>query len=154
MIDVALNQLVADVAHDVIVQTAPEELPIFQETSEAFFKDQDKLLKNRTSRDERLGFGPGAVSAVLMSPEILFIVNTAIAVVVEKVGETEKVKGLFGNLFHQKHEEKKVSLPLSQQQLGHVAEVVRATSLARGFSKEQGDQLTDTIIARLALGTS
>lgn len=153
MADVLWNQLVTDVARDVIAQTVPDELPIFQETSEAFFRDANKLLKSRTGRDERLGFGPEAASAILMTPFIISFVEEALKALVEEVKGSQAVKGAFGNLFHHKREEKKVSLPLSQEQLGRVAEVVRTTAIARGLSKEQGDQFSDAIVARLALGT-
>lgn len=155
MIEVPQNQLIADVARDVIAQTAPDELAIFQETSEASFKDPDGYLKHRAGRDETLGFGAlEAISTFLASPIVLLLTQEAIKIVSAEVTTSDAPKKLFGKLFHRKPEKKAVSLPLSQQQLEQVARIVRAKALTQGLARQQADQFTDAIVARLALGTA
>ena len=38
------NQLIADVARDIVAQTAPQELPLFRMTSAEYFKTPDWLM--------------------------------------------------------------------------------------------------------------
>jgi hypothetical protein len=64
------NQLIADVARDIVAQTAPQELPFFRATSVAYFKNPEKALKQQTGKDEMLGFGGGEV-VTLLTPIVL-----------------------------------------------------------------------------------
>ena len=41
----ARSQLVTEIAHDLIVQLAPQELPLFQETSQAYLKSCSEALE-------------------------------------------------------------------------------------------------------------
>ena len=51
MPSVEQNQLIADLARDIVKQTAPQELPLFRATSTAYFQNPDTLLKNTKGRD-------------------------------------------------------------------------------------------------------
>jgi hypothetical protein len=63
--DATQNQLATDVARDLVGQLAPEEMPLFRATSEAYLKDPQKVLKEHTGEDEMLGFGTGEVVSLL-----------------------------------------------------------------------------------------
>lgn len=69
MTDVAQKELIASIARDLIAQTAPQELPLFRTTSEAYFKNPEKMLKGQAGKDEALGFGVmETASAIMASP--------------------------------------------------------------------------------------
>jgi hypothetical protein len=65
------DALVADLARVAVERTAPEELPLFRPTSEAFFQDPDAVPR-RGGRDELLGFGVDA-AVVLVTPIALSV---------------------------------------------------------------------------------
>ena len=73
MPDITQNQLVADIAHDVVAQIAPQELPFFSVTTEAYFKNPNKMRQEQVGKDEMLGFGAGEIAA--FSPIIITIVD-------------------------------------------------------------------------------
>src|SRR5574340_1468758 len=97
MADVARNQLIATIARDLVAQTAPQELPLFQATSEAYFKNPNKLLKGQSDKDEMLGFGVvEVVSTVMASPIIINIVNEVVQLIMGGAKEAGFFKRLFG----------------------------------------------------------
>jgi hypothetical protein len=76
------NQLIADVARDIIEQTEPAELPLFRAISREYFKRPAEARKNQSGRDEMLGLGIGeavflfeasreVIPARLTSPHLL-----------------------------------------------------------------------------------
>ena len=70
------NQLIADLARDVVTEIAPQELPMFRLQSEAYFKDPDSALEGHAGGEDMLGFGAGAAAAFLTSA--VLAVTTAI----------------------------------------------------------------------------
>ena len=84
MTDSLENQLIADLARDLVSQTAPQELPLFRANSAAFFENPDKLLAEQRSKDEMLGFG--AVEAVaLMTPAILAVSSAIVQFLIAEI---------------------------------------------------------------------
>jgi hypothetical protein len=63
------DELVALLARAAVERAAPEELPLFRATSSAYFEDPG-ALERQASKDDMLGFGPGAV-VVLLTPVAL-----------------------------------------------------------------------------------
>src|SRR5437660_8088092 len=107
MTEITQNQLTTNVAHNLIAQIAPQELPIFQVTSEAYFKNPDKMLKGQQGKDEMLGFGFELASAILMSPIVLAIVDDVVKVIVGEVIPNEiKESGIVGKMFKKLHPDK------------------------------------------------
>ena len=68
--------LVAALARASIERAAPEELPLFRATSQAYFNDPE-ALENRRSRDEMLGFGVDA-AVMLVTPVALAVAKDVI----------------------------------------------------------------------------
>lgn len=68
------NTLVADVARDVISEIAPQEMPIFVAASGAYFEDPATAHHAIRSGDDPLGFGLGALGA-LLTPVVLHILS-------------------------------------------------------------------------------
>ena len=58
MTDTAQQQLITDIARDVITQTAPHELPLFRASSEAYFKNPEKFLNGEAGKVGSLAVAP------------------------------------------------------------------------------------------------
>jgi hypothetical protein len=77
------DSLVAELARSAVEQTAPEELPLFRPTSEAFFQDPDAVPRSG-GRDELLGFGVDA-AVVLVTPVALSVARDVARFVADQV---------------------------------------------------------------------
>src|SRR5687768_14874350 len=74
MTDLTYNELVSEIARDVVTQLAPQELPIFRAVSEAYFADPGNALKRLKSEDRALGFGLDSAAA-LLTPVVLAVLS-------------------------------------------------------------------------------
>ena len=158
MVEVAQSQLVTNVAHDLIAQIAPQELPLFSVTSEAYFKNPEKLLKGQKGKDETLGFGIEIASAVMMSPIVLTIVDEVIKVIVGEVipGEIKKsgiISKISKKLRPDKEKDKKVTLPLplTLEQLKQVHDLTLSEAGRFNLPKPQAELLADSLVGSLTL---
>jgi hypothetical protein len=77
------DALVAQLARSALAQAAPEELPLFRATSEAYFEDPESLGRTG-SGDDMLGFGVDA-ALVLMTPVALTVARDVLNFVVAQV---------------------------------------------------------------------
>src|SRR5438874_338517 len=109
MNDIDQDQLITQVAHDVVAQMVPQELPLFPTISEAYFKNPRKMREGQEGKEEMLGFGMEVVSAALMSPIVLAIVNDVVQALAQEVTELGIVRKLLQKLHLVKRETKKVS---------------------------------------------
>lgn len=157
MVEIAQNQLVTNIAYDLIAQIAPQELPLFSVTSEAYFKNPGKLLKGQKGKDEKLGFGI-EIAAVMASPIVLAIVDEVVKVLVGEVipGEIKEsgiVNKVFKKILPVKEKDRKVALPLAltPEQLQQVRDQTITTALKCNLSRAQADLLADSLVGRLAL---
>jgi hypothetical protein len=89
--DVVDDALVAQLARSAVSQTAPEELPLFRATSQAYFEDPTALERQK-SGDEMLGFGVEA-AVVLVTPVALDVARDVLNFVVEQVRIQARVHG-------------------------------------------------------------
>ena len=85
------DALVEALARSAVEQVAPEELPLFRATSEAYFADPSSLEQGR-SRDDMLGFGVDA-ALVLVSPVALQVAKEVIGFVVAQFREAAAEEG-------------------------------------------------------------
>ena len=75
------DALVAALARASVERVAPEELPLFRATSQAYF-DDPSALERRESRDEMLGFGVDA-AVMLVTPVALAVARDVIQFVAD-----------------------------------------------------------------------
>jgi hypothetical protein len=151
---------VADVARDLVARVAPQEMPLFRATSEAYFADPEKALAENKPKDEMLGFGVEA-AALLLTPVIIDVVRrVAIALVnsagdaVEKEG-SEAVGGFVHKLFHRGKGkdggEAKADVPdLSHEQLQEVREIAYSRALELDVPEDRAGLLADAVVGSLA----
>lgn len=104
----SLKTLITEVARGVVTPLAPEELPLFQATSAAFFKDVQHILKvlaDQRRPAEMLGFGvEGRTGSI--TPAVLGVTTEVVQFMAERVKEArpeesdevvaELVKKIFG----------------------------------------------------------
>ena len=82
------DTLMLDLARDVVAQTAPQELPLFQATSAAFIENPPRRGKQG---EDLLGFGVGE-AAVFVTPVVLAIAKEVIAYLIEEAKKTLKTE--------------------------------------------------------------
>ncbi len=152
--------LVEELVRSALEGAAPEELVLFDDTAEEYFRDPDAVL-NPKRRDESVGFG---LDAALLTPYLLavaapvvsFLVDTIVKTTKEETAET--IRGLVRRLFR-----RVVPATGSQPQPGATtgalthdqASQVRRIALARaadlGLPAEQARLLADSVVGGLVV---
>ena len=85
------DERVTALARAAVERAAPEELPLFRATSEAYLNDP-AALEQRGGRDEMLGFGVEA-AAVLVTPVALSVARDVLAFLAEQVRRVARKEG-------------------------------------------------------------
>jgi hypothetical protein len=83
--------LVAELARGAVERAAPEELPLFRPTSEAFFDDPESVTR-KDGGDDVLGFGVDA-AMVLVTPVALSVARDVVEFVAAQVRSRLKSEG-------------------------------------------------------------
>ncbi len=91
MVSEAYDTRVAALARAAVERAAPEELPLFRATSEAYLRDPASL-EQRGGRDEMLGFGVEA-AAVLVTPVALSVARDVLVFLGEQVRRVARKEG-------------------------------------------------------------
>ncbi|HET6561168.1 MAG TPA: hypothetical protein VFG72_04780 [Marmoricola sp.] len=156
------RDLLEELARTVLEHSAPEELVIFEETSEEYFRDPDGVL-NPARRDEALGFG---LDLALLTPYVLavaapvvtFLLQTVAAAAKEEA--TPRVKELVRRLFNRAGDRspgaapdagEKEPLALTGEQAREVREVALARAKDLGLPAEQARLLADSVVGGLVV---
>jgi hypothetical protein len=166
MPDSMYNQLVSEVTRDVITQMAPQEVPLVRATSEAYFKNPEKVLATHTGKDEMLGFGTGEV-VTLLTPVVLAVTTEVVTFLGEEIKKSVKdegasfvnvsVKALFKKFRPaekpEKPEkpEKQTPPPLTGEQLARVREIALKKARQLKLSERSAKLLADSLVGSLAV---
>ena len=152
------NQLVAEVAKDLLSQIAPQEIPLFRSISTSYFINPEKTLSDQKAKDELLGFG-AAEAVTLITPVILAVSSDVIKFLFEEAQKAmksestglinETVKSWFSKV-HPK-EDKKAPPPLTAEQLQLVRKIAERKAQQLKLSKEHTKLLADAIVGTLAV---
>ena len=149
--------LVAALARATVEKAAPEELPLFRATSEAYFEDPKALERNQ-GKDEMLGFGVDA-AMVLMTPVVLQVAKDVVGFLGEQLRERAREQGegaidrLIARIVNRRggNGEDEPMVELTEDQL----EQVRALAIKKGralkLSDERATLLADSLVGSLAL---
>jgi hypothetical protein len=151
MSEIDRDQFIDSVAHDVVAQIAPQELSLFPTISEAYFKNPHQMRKGQEVKDELLGFGMETVSAVLMSPFVLAIVNDIVQALTQEVADSGVVRKLLEKLHLVKKRTGKFTTPFSHDQMEQVHHMAILKAKQFKLSQEQAELLADSLVGRLAL---
>jgi hypothetical protein len=152
------DQLIADWAHDIIAQTAPEELPLFRAKSVEYFKNPDKSLKGQKSKDNMLGFGAGE-AVILVTPYVLTIATQVIKFVAEELSKalatqsTDAIGDIVKRIFQRpgKKQDDTTPIPLTREQLTQIYHVAYQTALGLHLPDEKAKFLANATVGNLAV---
>jgi hypothetical protein len=151
------DDLVAALARATVEKAAPEELPLFRATSEAYFEDP-QALERSGGKDEMLGFGVDA-AMVLMTPVVLQVAKDVIGFLGEQLRQRAREQGegaidrVIARLVNRNGGagEAEPVEELTEEQL----EQVRALAIKKGralkLSDERATLLADSLVGSLAL---
>jgi len=151
------DALVAALARATVEKAAPEELPLFRATSEAYFENP-QALEQKGGRDEMLGFGVDA-AVLLVTPVALQVARDVIGFLGEQLRERAREQGegaidrLIARLVNRNggNGDAEPVEELTDEQL----EQVRALAIKKGralkLSDERATLLADSLVGSLAL---
>jgi hypothetical protein len=144
----ALIRLLAETA---LERAAPEELAVFDETAEEYFRAPDAVL-NPKQRDEAVGFG---LDLALLTPTVLAAASSVVHFLLGVVGETvrdeakasvaEQVRRLL------RHAGDAAPASLSAEQLRRVRDLAYQRVKATGADEAQASLVADAIAGGLAV---
>ena len=154
------DALVADLARSAVEQTAPEELPLFRPTSQAFFEDPDALTRSG-GRDELLGFGVDA-ALVLVTPVALSVARDVVRFVADQLrsrlaqeGEGAVQRALDRVFKRAEPPDQAAADPASEltdEELERVRTIAVEKARQLRLSPERAGLLADAIVGGLATG--
>ncbi len=157
------NQLIADLARDIVAQTAPQELPLFRTMSAAYFKNPDKVLKGQSGKDEMLGFGE-AEAVMMLTPIIINIMSKVVQFVMAQVQKSvatnsaDLIDDLVSKMFKKfRPAEKKdqENLPaLTTEQLTQIHNLAYQEARKLALSDARAGLLANSIVGSLAVAPS
>ncbi len=154
------QQLITDLSRELVIQIAPEELPLFRAHAAAYFQDPAKAGNNQQTKDEMLGFGTGEV-VMLVTPLVLAVTNEVVQFIAAEIKKTTKeesasliaemVKSLFKKF---RPEAKRKAPPLTPAQLAAVREAVLGQTRLLKLSESRSNLLADAITGSLVVSSS
>ena len=152
------DALVATLARSAVERTAPEELPLFRATSEAYLRDPASLDARR-SGDEMLGFGVDA-ALVLVTPVALSVARDIVSFLVAQARTQAHERGadavdrLFDRLLGRKHgagsEAGDGAAELSDEQLEQVRALALEKATLLELPEDKARLLADSLVGSLA----
>jgi hypothetical protein len=154
----AENELVAELAQLALERAAPEEMVLFSETAEEYFRDPQAVLDPKR-RDEALGFG---LDVAMLTPYVLAVAAPVIrflaSTVAEAVSQEAKpiVAGLVRRLLRQPDPAPDVAgqvpPPLTTEQARQVRELAYQRAKSLGLDEDRAVLLADSVVGGLVVG--
>lgn len=149
--------LVTNVARDVLSAIAPQEIPIFAAASRAYFADPDAALQEIRSRDDVLGFGMDALSA-LLTPAVLLILSEVFEFLIgvarkaTEDGLAKEIPQLLRAMFKRfQASEPDVPTVLTSEQIGLIHGNVLLAAKKLRLPADKAQSLANAITAQLVL---
>jgi hypothetical protein len=153
----ATDDVVVEVARELVARTAPQELPLFRATSAAYLDDPQKVLHPKAGKDDVLGFGVDA-AILFVTPAALEVAKTVVSFLFNQVkGALEKetsdaiAKRVHG-LFHP-GDDAAVSQPpgLTHEQLEQVHDLALEKARELDLPEDKAGLLADAVVGSLAV---
>jgi hypothetical protein len=152
------NQLIADAAREVIAQTEPGELPLFQAISTQYFKRADKILKKQSGKEDLLGFGIAEAMSVV-TPAVLVVTTWLVIFLAEEAAKsiaeksvsliTKQVKKRFKKFSKEDTKDESALPPLTHEQIAYVRQQAYEKFLQLNLSETRANRLADAVVASL-----
>jgi hypothetical protein len=151
------DAVVAELARSAVERAAPEELPLFPATSEAYFADPSAAGR-AGGRDEMLGFGVEA-AAMLVTPVALQVAREVFDFVAAHLRKRaqeqsgEAIDGAVARLLHRdKNKGEEVAAPpeLTDEQLEQVRTLALEKARMLRLPQAKAELLADSLVGSLA----
>ena len=151
---------IAALARAAVEKAAPEELPLFRATSEAYLRDPAEL-EQRAGKDEMLGFGVEA-AAVLVTPVALSVARDVLVFLGEQIRRIARNEGegaidrLVDRVAGRHDEEPEPAAPapaalgLTDEQLEQVRELALDKARLLKLPEAKAELLADSLVGSLA----
>jgi hypothetical protein len=148
-------EIAIDLAHDALTQVAPQELALFAVTSSAYRADPGAVAPS--SRDEMLGFGAEAITA--LTPVMLSVAGAVASYVLAQVravaqAESESaIRGMVRKLFRLSANGDGGPAPpaLTSDQLRLVRDIALDRARALKVPDDEAVLLAEALVGRLAV---
>jgi hypothetical protein len=148
------RDLVSELAEAALERAAPEELVIFTDTADEFFRDPEAVLDPKR-RDEAVGFG---LDLALVTPYVLAVAVPVVRFLLDAAGEVvqEEAKSSIAGVVRRLIRRDKGSPaaagaapPLSGAQLATVRELAYSRARAAGVAEGQAALIADSVVGAL-----
>jgi hypothetical protein len=142
------RELIAKLGKLVVDQAAPEELLVFDETAEEYFRDPEAVLDPK-GRDEAVRF---RLDLALLTPYVLAVVAPVVHVLLDAASEAvqneakEAIATAVRRLLRRGDAPADTPAALSQEQLKSVRERVYTKARAVGVEEPQAAVIDDAVI--------
>lgn len=150
------NQLIINIARNLVVKVVPQEVPLFRATSQAFFENPQKVLEKQKSEDVALGFGLEAGS-IFLTPAVLAIVTQVITFIAGEIKDAVKkevgssIAHYIKKLIHPDPERTQTPAPLSIEQLRRVRQLAMDKARQLNVPEEKVQLLVSALLGELAI---
>lgn len=154
----ALDDLVIEISRDLVAQLAPEELPLFRVTSQAFLQNPKRVLAGQGAGDDMLGFGLGDAVA-LLTPAALAVASSVLTFLVAEMTKAASTEGkslvqdtvhqLFKKIRSPTKSNGKQLPPLTTEQLVQVRAIALKHAHQMKLSDPRAKVLADAIVGSL-----
>ncbi len=160
------RRLIEDLSRDVVSATAPEEIPLFHELLQEYYKEPNPPARPPSHTDDPLGFGVEAGLLAAVTPAAMAIVTEVLTYFKDEVIKSAKEEGaasirerikaiLYPAVVDGRGgatpEKERPVLEFSKEQLLAIQKIARREAKKRGLSDEKAAQLADSLVGRLAL---
>jgi hypothetical protein len=149
------HELVGALAEMVLEQAAPEELALFPELTDEYFRDPDAAVHVR-HRDEAVGFG---LELAMLTPYVLAVVTPVVRMLASLVEESvhDELKPTVAQLVHRLFRrvdpttsEGTEPPELTADQLRRIRTTAYERGRQLGLDEPRADLLADSVVGRLA----
>jgi hypothetical protein len=144
--------LIRELAEAALERAAPEELAVFDETAEEYFRSPDAVLNPRR-RDEAVGFG---LDLALLTPTVLAAASAVVQFLLDVAADTvrEEAKATVADRIRRllRHAGDAAPASLSPEQLRRVRDLAYQRVKATGADEAQASLVADAIAGGLAVG--
>jgi hypothetical protein len=166
MTDATQHQLISDIAHEVITEIAPRELPSFPLTSKAYFasiNDPGEGGEPPKPKDEMLGFGLDT-AVTYLTPVILALTTEVVTFLAKKVKDSIKeesgelvtkfVKEMFKRIPPAEERDKKAPLAVSREELVQLRQLMLETAKHLRLPNDKTELLVNAVVGKLVIAES
>ncbi|MFJ9855787.1 hypothetical protein [Streptomyces sp. NPDC101150] len=151
------RELVTGLARRAVTELAPDELPLFNATSAAYFAAPRQATRHRNA-DDMLGFGleaavtlitTGALAAATEVAKILMTQAAEAATTAARESSQSAVRRLMARVARRREPVTAEVAPISGEQLAHVRRVAYERVLAIGVPEDKANLVADAVVGGL-----